>query len=399
MKTGRRIIFFLVYLAVAGAVCFAVAEYAVRVFLPQLAWRPFDDDYLGWSSLEYQNFLPPPGGSENRAGREEKMILVLGDSFLAGSGIERMNQRFSDRLGDMPGGTRVVTFASGGWGTDQELLAFIEKGKALSPDLVMIAFCAQNDLMNIVSNSDSQGVYAKYKPYFEIGAGGGLELFSSTGRPMDILRTPRVQRAAQRSYFLDLLRFHLDPQPNVFRANFGDADPFYYDHHYWEQRDPDLVAARTLDYFPPDGISKLSPYYTQDYETNTRQWRLMEKILGRFVEEAGGARVMLVMLPVPFSFQADSPDYIVGSGLEITYETPGGGLKINLDEPGRRLAGICARAGITFFDPTDEFIAEVRSRGVFNEFYPGDHFTAHAHALLAEQIHSFLVKNPGLLDR
>jgi len=89
-------------------------------------------------------------------------ILVLGDSFAWGYGVEQ-DEIFSERLENMLGQDyEVLNAGITGYGTDQELLFFEKEGFKYDPDIVLVAF-ASNDFMS--DNRTKQlGYYPK--PFF-----------------------------------------------------------------------------------------------------------------------------------------------------------------------------------------------------------------------------------------
>jgi hypothetical protein len=68
----------------------------------------------------------------------EYRVLVLGDSFAYGFGVEA-NQTFSHLLGERLG-VRVVNAGTPGFGTAQELAFFEEYGSEMAPDMVVLGF-------------------------------------------------------------------------------------------------------------------------------------------------------------------------------------------------------------------------------------------------------------------
>ena len=66
-------------------------------------------------------------------------ILVLGDSFAYGIGVED-DETFSARLGQMTSGIESVNAGVNGYGTANELVQLQELGSSLKPDLVVVAF-------------------------------------------------------------------------------------------------------------------------------------------------------------------------------------------------------------------------------------------------------------------
>ena len=73
-----------------------------------------------------------------------KRILVLGDSFTWGYGVEK-DEIFTERLEKMLGkGFEVINAGVSGYGTDQELLYLEKEGLKYNPDVILVAF-ASND--------------------------------------------------------------------------------------------------------------------------------------------------------------------------------------------------------------------------------------------------------------
>ena len=92
-------------------------ELVVRLIYPELGRAQHFDAGLGWSTVEYRK-IDVSGSAEDQRTR----MLFLGDSFLAGSGVKSMADRFPVLLGNQQEDrleTRI--FAAGGWGTDQQL--------------------------------------------------------------------------------------------------------------------------------------------------------------------------------------------------------------------------------------------------------------------------------------
>ena len=108
----------LLLLAASMVLVLFVGEVSVRIIAPYVGWRQFEDVGLGWSSKEYQAFQPGPKPDG------VTRVLFLGDSHLAGAGLESLDERFpvllDDELGDE---VEVAVLASTGWGTDHEFPA------------------------------------------------------------------------------------------------------------------------------------------------------------------------------------------------------------------------------------------------------------------------------------
>jgi lysophospholipase L1-like esterase len=148
-------------------------------------WAFFEyDDVLGWRNRPGARgwFEIPDSSTYVRISSEglrdllhgrktgRYRILVLGDSFVWGFGVEdehRVTNRLQQRLGQS---VEVINAGVSGWGTDQELLYLRKTGRLFEPDLVVLVLGLE-DLENIHNSVE----YTYPKPYFSI-RGGALEL-------------------------------------------------------------------------------------------------------------------------------------------------------------------------------------------------------------------------------
>ena len=92
-----------------------------------------------------------------------RRILLLGDSMAFGTGVavgERCGDVLDERLGP---GVEVFNAAVGGWGTDQEFLYLCREGFALQPDVVVLAVCLANDVVNNMLSRELFGSAPKPK--------------------------------------------------------------------------------------------------------------------------------------------------------------------------------------------------------------------------------------------
>lgn len=136
-------------------------ELCVRFFMPSvinkvdISRKSEDIVKYGFISKQAANFKFIP--KENKL---QKRILFLGDSFVYGGSF---NTLFADKLKKQESLYLVDYLSTGGWGTDQEYIAFREKVLEYKPDVVFLCFCLWNDIANNLS-SFHQG--EQIKPYF-----------------------------------------------------------------------------------------------------------------------------------------------------------------------------------------------------------------------------------------
>jgi lysophospholipase L1-like esterase len=378
-------------------VVFAVLEVALRLTRPDLGWRSFEQVELGWASDEYLTF--DPAATPAADGRSR--LLFLGDSYLAGSGVRNRDERFPVVLGRIAAAADVQILASGGWGTDQELLAFLQKGAAWGPDLVVLAFCAHNDLRNNLSNKGGRA----YKPYFVHEAGRELELFDGHGAPLEFSGRDSSGRVPLRSYAWDLLRFRLQSGADE-TAEPSPSDETVDPRYRLVTRKREYVDEITrlvpeLSGSPQTRLNNISAYVQEDLPHIRYGWELLEGILDRLNAEVTASGAKLIVMLVPDALTGQDARFVTGADFTLRIETPDGPFTLNMSEPRERLRAITARLGIDLFDPTQEFLDRIRTGGLVEVCWPDaedNHFSGMGHAILAEQLHEYLTAN-GLLDR
>ena len=102
-------------------------------------------------------------------------VLLLGDSVLD---CNKTGQPFEHtipyQLGQLLGPRfEVINLSAGGWGPDQELLAYEALGKKYQADYVFLFFTPSNDLFN-VSSANAIGERHVTKPFFTVDDQGEL---------------------------------------------------------------------------------------------------------------------------------------------------------------------------------------------------------------------------------
>ncbi len=155
-----RILFRAGLLAVSLAVALVLSEAVIARVAPQVVRYPkfrfsraYHHDWYPSTTVEHYkpgawrfsydiNEYGYRGPAVPLAGRYEKPnIVVLGDSFTAGFGVEG-GRVFTDVLRqEMGGAYEVVNLGVGGWGLTQEIRRFYEFGIRYQPAAVVLQFC------------------------------------------------------------------------------------------------------------------------------------------------------------------------------------------------------------------------------------------------------------------
>ena len=207
-----------------------------------------------------------------------------------------------------------------------------------------------------------------------------------------------------KSYLVDLLRFHLrrTVQPERARVDHeAKVDGRYLEYRRFRaSRQSFLEKVRqlrdersTLDWSPQNGVNVVSAYIHEDFEINTYQWKLLERILGQFKREVDSidSRLIVMLLPVPFNPR--DPRTIAGGEFEFTFATPDGTFTFRAAEPRDRLIEIATHTGIELYDPTARFIDRITADGLVEASWPDrddTHLSPIGHRILAEMFHEYL---------
>lgn len=188
--TGKLLIVIL-----ATLISLLLAEGISRLFIPQ--WMPREseranfwlhDHELGWKhrknqqgTMKHIDFsisvsINSRGDRDDEyleRNPEKKRIVVTGDSFAWGFGVEK-NERFSEVIENKYNHLEVINTAVSGYSTDQEFLKLVSDIEALKPDLVILLL-HKNDF----GGNTSPNEYGYEKPFFQKNNQGNYILVNS----------------------------------------------------------------------------------------------------------------------------------------------------------------------------------------------------------------------------
>ncbi len=222
-----------------------LARWLAPQWAPQSADRLFwcHDPLLGWANVanvsgrfRHPNFTVRVDHNElglrdasyplvRTAGKQR--LLVVGDSFAWGYGVER-NERFSELIEARQPGWEIINAGVSGYGTDQQYLYLLHQGLKFSPDIVLVLL-HDNDFENNLHTVE----YWHAKPRFRL-RDGELTLENSP--------VPKPT-ARQRVGRWILARTYLYAQ--LYRGT----------RRFWQPRSPQAQASRQ----PPTSIGDQQP--------------------------------------------------------------------------------------------------------------------------------------------
>jgi hypothetical protein len=161
---GRHFVLVLTSTLVALLIAEGICRILIPAWSPPTADRRFwtHDELLGWAhrphhegDFEHPDFSVKVAiNSDGLRDREyertrvsqKKRVLVLGDSFAWGFGVDRKGI-FCEILEDRYPDTEFINAGVSGYGTDQQLLYYRERGAFYRPDVVLVLF-HENDIVN-----------------------------------------------------------------------------------------------------------------------------------------------------------------------------------------------------------------------------------------------------------
>ena len=143
-----------------------IQEDRIGRYDPTLGWALQADSHTTHRSWEFEYTV----STNSRGLRDDETpfertpevarMLLLGDSFAMGYGVERAHSL--EFLLERQLDAEVVNLAVAGYGTDQALLIYESEGCKYHADLVLLTFTIDNDVLN----NGASNQYGKNKPYF-----------------------------------------------------------------------------------------------------------------------------------------------------------------------------------------------------------------------------------------
>lgn len=303
-------------------------------------------------------------------------ILVLGDSFTAGIGVDRdqtyvklLERRLTEGAA-ADAQVEVLNAGVPGWGTDNALLYYRHEGWKYHPDLVLLAFDTLNDPFENTRRMVAMNPFWPDKPYFALEDGFALRNFPLAPQP--------VRRAV-----LAWLAGGLQRHSALFRLASSVA---------WLQSLLVIPAPSP----PPDGVvADPLEVSLATYPEHWREaWRITRGLilLLRREVEARGARLAVVVINAR---EEISPAHWAWAR---SHRASLKDAACDLDKPTRLITGFLARRGIPAIPLLDEFRARFSADATPGFFAWDVHWAPAGHELAATVIERRL-RELGLVVR
>lgn len=297
-----------------------------------------------------------------------RRVLVLGDSFAFGVGLKN-EERFSDMLQAMlPDDVQVINCGVPGWGTDQEMVFYETSLRRLQPDLVVLTFLMQNDVVNNALSGPL--IEVGTKPRF-LCSGDALSLVPPVP-PAKLSFAARARRSLRKSRLLLFVKRRLDMREYRHHV---EEDPRFATHGYESHRH----------------LSHWSVYDVRGGDAIDDAWCVTERVLARLAQDCREDSAELVVLAFPSKAEVDQPwcrEMMHRTGVDPSH--------IDFTLPYQRLEPLCAELGVAYYYPIDTFRSNAAAEPLFfdHDAHPNKTANALAASLLRDAIAPWLAHAP-----
>lgn len=326
---------------------------------------------LGWT-------IKPDGSSDNYRANSQGIradsnyttypdsaklrIATFGDSFVHCDEVNN-SETWQEHLNNIDSRLETINFGVGGYGTDQSFLRYLEDGRKLHPDIVIIGFMTENPTRNLNTfrpfYHPETGLPLS-KPRFELDE-HGLRLIKN---PLSNLRDYERLLNDEKSVLLELSK-----------------NDFFYNYRYAEHPLDFFLSVRLfkilrLIYLKP----KERIFNKMVYNTDSKVYKITAAVLEKFYNTAleNGAVPIIVFIP-------NSGDFWRLNEHKTKNYQP--------------FMDMMDRKGIKYLDFTEEFMNEILvDKNPESFFAPDYHFSTKGNQYIAKYIYQYLKKN-NYLDK
>jgi hypothetical protein len=292
-----------------------------------------------------------------------RRILVLGDSFAWGHGVEN-HEMVSTVLQDLIPAAETINFGVKGYSTVQEVLRLEREGLRYDPDFALLFFC-WNDLED---NFDSKDLR---RPFVQLEGNDTLRIVNTPVQRHYKSPVKLWLQANSRTY--GFARYRLELLDHKRKTRHG-RDALRSQRLTPERRAEKKEAADRKVFSMPEIYAPPSPEMD-------RAWTAVRLLLTRARDTMAQAGGRLGVVYVATQQGSDRELFI--SEMKIAGYDPDSE-ELDWDRPSRRLAGICAQLDIPYINPTPIFRAHPDPSLLF--FKHDAHWSPAGHRLVAETI-------------
>jgi lysophospholipase L1-like esterase len=301
----------------------------------------------------------------------KRRIVLLGDSFAMGWGVERQ-QMFSSLLERLVPDLEVINLGVAGYGTDQEVLTYESEGSRYETDWVLLAVLPGNDVHDNLRGS------RYHKPYFLLD-GDSLSLHG-VPVPYTVVHSRKVPVSADAGY---QLHDWLDSHSALYAFTFHQLASLEPLQRRWLASG---LLHRQITVFGREDVLFLKKEPPANF---ARGWLILERLLRRWRDDVRQHQAVPVVLLVPNHLQV-YPELWQEAVKEYHLDAQ----EYDLEAPHKRLVRACQEDGIAVLD----LLPGLRdaAAGSLPIYWRQDpHWTPEGHRVVAELIAEFLARQPG----
>lgn len=341
----------------------------------------------------------------DRRNPNEKRILFLGDSFVDDHKTT-FNNHFASYLYKKKHkyNYTVRSVATGGWGTDQEYIAFNHLALNYKPDIVILVFCLWNDIANNLSAFESGNLV---KPYFILKDGELIFCNTDGSINQDLMRNKKngiiktffdvhsilCQKSNFYFYLSKLFGFHYSPLISDKDRNIDGSECSFSEIMNYSQGDIlSCTLTDRISHFLPM-ITKPKPaivingkkVYISDYG-----YELTNAILRKFDREikAYGGVFYVLILPFANPFNWRSSDSV-----KTFTQEDGQQVTIDFTYQIRKLKKMCAEDDINIIDFTDAMENKFDDLSTLINSVDDVHYNYEGRVFVAEELYKYFLNH------
>jgi len=351
-------------------------------------WTKPEREFFAHQRINRMGFHDQERDVENGKPDGTFRILVLGDSMVEAIQVPQedtfptvLEKGLNLRARDIPcDNVQVFNLGVTSYGTDQEWILLQEVGLALEPDMVILAFLAQNDVRNNCPALERRYKRARvnYKPHFELTESGvRLVQFDLEAAERDMERKRKETRTAQApshpaTDFLGRVSSRLRAHSALWelverRGRHGRESEAA------SSRDILVTYQVFLDQYPPEW---------------EEAWRVTRAIIRQMAQECRRRSIQFVLLSLPTQEQTRAGYW----RSLLRRHRAMRAYRWDTRKPERILTSIARENGIPFISLADA-ATEYQARSGRSLYFPTDgHFSAEGHSFIASRL------LPALMD-